>query len=276
MDNSPQIMQVILRTLWRNQLLQNLPLSGFDDVQFRVFSQNGEDGILLYIFSLVGTTNKTYVEICAGNGIECNTANLTINHGWRGLLFDGNEENVKAGNTFYQKHRDTFSWAPQIQHEWITVDNVNDLIAQRGVSGEIDLLSLDLDGNDYWVLKALNVISPRVIVVEYQTAWGPDIAITQRYNKDFHISQHKVDGVLPRCGASLAAFEMLLTPRGYRLVGCERQCFNAFFIREDVGNEIFPRIDRKSCFDYPSAQYRMAYLEKNAHKIDQDFWVALD
>jgi hypothetical protein len=101
-------------------------LPSMRDVGFRKYSQFEEDGILLYIFSLISPINRTCVEICAGNGRECNTANLIINHGWWGHLFDGSEHNVKAGEAFFSQHKDTFLYPPRFTKTWITAENVND------------------------------------------------------------------------------------------------------------------------------------------------------
>ena len=165
-------LQILLSLKYKELLHHKLPLPSFEEVGFRVFSQNDEDGILLYIFSLIGTVNKKAVEICAGDGIECNTANLTINHGWTALLFDGNEATIRRGQDFYQCCKDTFLFPPRIIHAWIEAENVNTLISGHGFEGEIDLLSLDIDGVDYWIWKAIDCISPRVVILEYQDIWG--------------------------------------------------------------------------------------------------------
>lgn len=273
MTDSNQLNQVLLKTMWRSRLEENATLPTFDEVQFRAYSQNGEDGILLYIFSLIGTLNKQYVEICAGNGEQCNCANLTINHGWRGLMLDGDAENVKAGRAFYAQHPDTFLWPPTFVQAWITRQNVNEIVSENGISGEIDLLSLDIDGNDYWILEALDVVQPRVIVAEYQNAWGPDISITQRYQDDFSYKEAMVShNSLPRCGASLSALAKLAKRKGYRLVGCERYCFNAFFVKDGIGEKVLPEVKVADCFFHPMAQYRAAMCAALQDKIPQDFW----
>ena len=104
MDSVNQVVQVMLKMNWMCQLAQKQCLPTFDDVQFRAYSQNGEDGILLFIFTLIGTTNKKFLEICAGDGQQCNTANLAINHGWRGLMLDGDEERrLNRGENFTER-----------------------------------------------------------------------------------------------------------------------------------------------------------------------------
>lgn len=237
-------MQILLTLKYREMRRTGDLLPSFDEIEFRTFSQNGEDGILLYIFSLIGTTNKEAVEICAGDGIECNAANLIINHGWTGLLFDGDEAAIRQGQEFYASHPDTFTWPPQFVHAWVARENVNSLISSRDFTGEIDLLSLDLDGIDYWIWKEITCISPRVVVVEYQDAWGPDKAVTVAYRADFR-ARH-----LGYAGASLAAFVKLGREKGYRLVGCQRYGFNAFFVRTSIAEDLLPEISPSACFDH--------------------------
>lgn len=225
------------------------------DVGFRVFSQHEEDGILLYLFSLLGTTNKRCVEICAGDGIECNTANLVINHRWVGLMVDGNAENVAKGREFYSRHPDTQHWPPIIVREWVTRGNVNAIIRAHGFAGEIDLLSLDIDGIDYWLWKEIDVISPRVLVLEFNHLWGPEDSVTVPYADDFtaECSQYGSD----YAGASLMAFVKLGREKGYRLVATNAIATNAFFVRQDLDCDWLPEISPASCFQHPRAQFGM-------------------
>ena len=181
-----KLAQIQLAHDWRNLPLQGLPLPRFADVEFRAFSQNGEDGILLYLFSLIGTTSRTCVEICAGDGIQCNAANLILNHGWTALLVDGDAGKVKRGQDFYAAHPDTFSFPPQFVHAWIDRETVDALIAGQGFAGEIDLLSIDLDGVDYWIWDAIESVRPRVVVAETQCIWGASRSVTVPYCRDFH------------------------------------------------------------------------------------------
>ena len=201
---------------------------------FRSYSQNQEDGILLYLFAVIGTTNRVAVEICAGDGIECNTANLVINHGWTALLVDGDENRVARGREFYARRRETRVWPPTFVHSWVTAENVNDLLGGARVHRRDRLAQprsrrgrlVDLAGHD--------AIEPRVVVVEYQDIWGPERAVTVPYDADFRA---EFRGRAPDyAGASLAAFVKLGKEKGYRLVGCEPLGFNAFFVRNDVGD----------------------------------------
>lgn len=223
-------------------------LPNLKDVGFRKYSQFEEDGILLYIFSLVPPINRTCVEICAGDGHECNTSNLIINHGWWGHLFDGSEKNVRAGEAFFSKNKDTFLYRPRFTKAWVTAENVNELISSSGASGPIDLLSLDIDGMDYWVWKAISVIEPQVVVCETHNPIPPDKALTVPYDAAFVFETENYRG------ASLAAMCKLGREKGYRLIGTNRFGFNAFFIKNGVGEAFFPEVDVASCVQDPFSQ----------------------
>ncbi len=248
-----QAVQVMLAMHYRHLLHEGAPLPRFEETEFRAFSQNGEDGILLFLFALIGTTNKRSVEIGASNGTSCNTANLIINHGWNGLLVDGAQREVEEGRRWYSQHPDTAAQPPAFVHAWVTRENVNEVVGGAGFGGEIDLLSLDIDGNDYWVWEALDCISPRVVVLEYRTFWGPERAVTIPYRPGF-VAEHG-----DYAGASLPAFVKLGKRKGYRLVGCQRLCFNAFFVRDGVGEEVLPEAPASACFSHPAAQYSITH-----------------
>ncbi|HLX41732.1 MAG TPA: hypothetical protein VKR42_14455 [Ktedonobacteraceae bacterium] len=266
---SNRVTQVMLSVLYKDLLSRRTPLPSFEDIEFRAFSQNGEDGILLYIFALIGTTNKKCVEICGGDGLECNTANLVINHGWRGLLFDGNKKLVEKGRRFYARCPDTWLWPPKLVHAWITTDNVNALIEEQGFSGEIDLLSLDMDGVDYWVWQAIECIKPRVVVLEYNNLLGPDASLTVPCKPDFQTPTEN-EPLMNYYGASLPAFAKLAKQKGYRLVGCEQYGFNAFFVRSGIGEDMLPEVSVSTCFDHPFAQHAM---EVRRVKVADREWV---
>jgi hypothetical protein len=245
-DPNAQTTQILLRLQYQQLVRQRTGLPSFADVEFRYYSQNGEDGILHYIFSLISTTNRRVVEICAGDGVECNAANLLVHHGWRGLLFDGDAAEVARGNEFYRACRSTFVAPPTFVHAWITAENVNQLVSGNGFAGPVDLLSLDIDGNDYWVWKALDCIEPRVVVVEFNTLGGPDHAEAMSYDRDYRLD---LSAPPYRCGASLPAFVKLARAKGFRLVGLQSLGFNAFFVRNGVGEDLLPERSPRECFE---------------------------
>jgi len=219
----------------------------FRDAGFRVFSQSDEDGLLLYIYSLIGFTNRRLVDMACGKPIGANSTNLILNWGFHGLLVEGDKENISASRQFYKNHPDTAIYPPSIVTAWINAENINDLILDNGFSGEVDLLSLDIDGVDYWLWKNLRAISPRVVMVEYQDCFPADQALTVPYRADFNRHNYHHDYF----GASLAAFVKLAKSKGYRLIGCNRYCYNAFFVRNDLVCSQLPEIDPEDCLVHP-------------------------
>src|SRR5258706_8618356 len=242
------VAQKVLMQQYRSLASSGQPLPSFADVGFRKYSQFEEDGILLLLFAIIPPVNRNCVEICAGNGRECMVSNLIINHGWSGSLFDGNERNVQDGIRFFSNHKDTFFHPPRFTTAWITAENVNEKIAQSGMSGTIDLLSLDLDGMDYWVWKAISVIEPRVVVCETHNQIPPEKALTVPYNPEFVYESEDFRG------ASLAAMCKLGKEKGYRLVGTHRFGFNAFFVKSGVAEKSFPEVDPAVCLNDPVSQ----------------------
>ncbi len=217
-------LQAVLRMLHLNP--EALPYPQRLMVQrYRLKSQNEEDGITLALFEQVGTINRQFIEI--GSGLSGgNSALLASELGWTGLMLDGDTERmVQVGRRF-----------PNVRAvgAWVTRENINDLIADAGLGGEIDFVSIDLDGNDYWVWEALTACSPRVVVVEYNSAFGAERAVTIPYDPQF--DRHKYRFVY--YGASLAALAKLGAAKGYRLVTTEPAGVNAYFLRNDVGLEI--------------------------------------
>ncbi|OGG12853.1 hypothetical protein A3D77_07395 [Candidatus Gottesmanbacteria bacterium RIFCSPHIGHO2_02_FULL_39_11] len=243
--NNNQILQKQLFAFYQSLKNDRKKLPIFKNTGFRVFSQNDEDGLFLYIFALIGFTNKICIDIAFGSPYGANVTNLICNWDFTGLLIEG--KNTEDSINFFGTHPDTWIYPPKIIKAWVTKDNVNQLIKDNGIVGEIDLFSLDLDGIDYWILKNLNVVSPRVIILEYMNIFGPNIAVTVPYKSDFDRSNIHPDFF----GASLGAFVKLGKKKGYRLVGCNKYGFNAFFMRNDLGKKEFPEVSISSCLNHP-------------------------
>lgn len=260
--------QTLLLYAYRDMLREGKPLPKLDEVGFRAYSQFDEDGILLYLFSLLGVAHKSSVEICAGIGYECNTANLIINHAWDGLLIDGNPEHVRIGRAFYAAHPDTFWRQPTFVQAWVDVESINDRITENGFTGEIDLFSLDMDGVDFWVWKAITCINPRVVVLEINPVVPADLCVAIRYDREFVYTWDKK----AYNNASLAAWVKLGREKGYRLVGCNRNRVNAFFVRNDLGADLLPEVSVASCLDNRFSREMVA--AQWAEVADKD-WVAV-
>jgi len=241
--------QVLLTMQYKQMLHSGMPLPTFDEVGFSVYSGEEEDGILLYIFSLIGTTNRKLVDIGAGDLYHSNAANLIVNHGWVGLLVDGDPAVAGRAMRYWNAER---SYPPTVVHAWVTAENVNTLLTEHDFTGEIDLLTMDIDGNDYWVWEALEVASPRVVLIEYQSVIDASRAWVIPYDPDFGRGEFAANAEFPGySGASLAALVHLAGRKGYRLVGSNLRGYNAFFVRSDVGQDCLPAVSVESCLDDP-------------------------
>ena len=196
---------------------------------YKVYSQNDEDGIINEIFNRVGTESNTFVEFGVEDGLECNSLYLTLS-GWRGLWMEGSANHVKS----IRKKFDFLIDEGQLRvvHAMIDAENINTLIGEN-VEENVDLLSIDIDRNDYWVWKAIDVIQPRVVVVEYNATIRPPIAVTVKYDAKARWNGSNY------FGASLSALEKLGVKKGYSLVGCSFSGSNAFFVRNDLVQDKF-------------------------------------
>lgn len=251
---------------------QNIAASDFDqktamrNAEFKVYSKHGGDGLLLYIFSKVGATNRTFVEIGVEDGKECNTANLSLNFGWKGLLIDANREWIESAELFYQEKLGKMAGNIKAVTSFVTAENINRTLLDNGRRGEIDLLSIDIDGNDYWVWKSINVIRPRVVVLEYNSSFGLK-PMTVKYNPHFHYQKTYKENPL-YFGASLTALTKLSKEKGYILVGCDGHGHDAFFIREDVAKGKFVELPAEEAFyPNPKAIQKIGSIEKQFEKI---------
>jgi hypothetical protein len=202
----------------------------FYNHEWQVFSQFGEDGLLLYIFSKIGTTDRRFVEFGIEDGRQCNTANLSINCGWSGLLMEGNPDDAAKAGDYYASRAEIKPGQVTVLQHFITAENIDELISSNGIIGEIDLLSVDIDGNDYWVWKAITCIQPRVLVVEFQGTLGTEKSLTIPYDPKFARGKDEPFYY----GASLRALTKLAKEKGYALVGTVSSGINAFFVRKDL------------------------------------------
>ena len=267
-----QIQQRQLRACYQDMLSRHLLISRLSDVGFRVFSQTNEDGILHYIFSAIGTTNKACLDIAFGSPYGANTTNLIVNDGWHGILVCGNEEEARGATQFFASHPDTHIYPPKIYSHWITAENVNQVVSHGLMDSciqgcEIDLFSLDIDGVDFWIWNALTAVAPRVVVLEYHNIWS-DESVTVPYRPDFN----RFDTHPDYCSASLPAFVKLARAKGYRLVGCNKYGYNAFFVRDGIGEKVLPEVSYKECLQHPMA---CEGQRKRLPKVREFEWVKI-
>lgn len=199
---------------------------------YKAFSQSTEDGMIAEIFRRIGPGDRRFVEIGVQFGVECNSTWL-LHQQWRGLWLEADAASVERVR---ETHRHFIqSGRLEVACAYVDVDNINALFAKHLGIRTCDLLSIDIDYNDYWVWKALTHTRPRVVIVEYNARWAPPSEITVAYDTE---KSWNGDCIF---GASLGAFNRLAAERGYSLVGCSLSGVNAFFVRNDLLDDHFLR-----------------------------------
>ncbi|MBR9998748.1 MAG: hypothetical protein KFF73_07245 [Cyclobacteriaceae bacterium] len=194
-----------------------------------VYTQNGEDGIIDEIFKRIGITNPYFVEFGV-HGIKNNSTFLLLK-GWSGLWIGESEAGKK---NIYKKFKRSLQDKNLTYHqERITKDNIESIFDLNAVPDKFDFLSIDLDGNDYWIWQAISRYSPRLVSIEYNSTFPPDISCVMSYNAEHNWDQTSY------FGSSLKALEILGRKKGYELIGCDFTGCNAFFIRNDQNLALF-------------------------------------
>jgi hypothetical protein len=233
---------------WRRKDRQNWPPPGADPAaglqqyEYSLLSQNGEDGILRFLFSEVGFDSRYFVEFGFG-AQQCNSLRLILHENFKGLLMDGSRENCDFFDIAAAKRGIS---GVEAVCTFLDRENLEPLILEHDIPKEIDLLSLDVDGNDYWFWEALERISPRVVCIEYNAGIGPALSWTVPYDPQFERFAKHPSGFFH--GASLKALEKLGRQKGYRLVGCDSTGTNAFFLRGDIEAPNIPTLTSEEAY----------------------------
>jgi len=197
---------------------------------YKVYSQNDEDGILSEIFKRIGITNKKFIEFGVQSGLECNS-HFLLHKGWRGLWLEGSLAYCKQIHNNFKEP--IANRQLDVVNAFIDKDNINDLIKNRGYNGNIDLLSIDIDGNDYHVWKAINCVQPMVVCIEYNAKFPPDFEWIMKYDSNYVCDSGD------KQGASLKSLEILGTELGYQLVCTNLNGVNAFFVKKELAKDLF-------------------------------------
>jgi hypothetical protein len=257
----PQKIYRIQEALGRIEARQTAHCDDIRKAEFRVFSQWGEDGIIQYLVNHVEIERKLFVEFGVENYTESNTRFLLTNNFWSGLVIDGSAENVQ-----YIKS-DNIYWACNLKadHSFITTENINDIIRRNGISGDIGLLSVDIDGNDYWVWDAIDCVTPRIVICEYNSHFGPTAKVTTPYAPDFVRDRAHFSKIY--YGASISALTDLATRRGYSLVASNSVGNNIFFVRNDLIGSLKTLTPMEA---YRRAEFR-EYHDENGQLTYDDF-----
>ena len=217
--------------------LQNIdraPLDNLQDAEFKVFSQYGEDGILQYLIheTRIHRDEQIFIEFGVQDYLESNTRFLLQGDHWKGLIIDGSRghmDSVRNSDLYWRNDLTAVD-------AWIDKDNINDLIGGAGFKADIGILSIDIDGNDYWVWENINVVNPVIVVAEWNSVFGPKHSVSIPYAHDFDRGTAHYSHLY--WGASMRAFEQLADSKGYALVGSNRVGNNIFFMRRDRLNRL--------------------------------------
>lgn len=229
LDQQERRLHLVQEALGRveNRQVSNIQSENLNDYEFRVFSQWGEDGIIQHLIRNLDIPRKQFVEFGVQDYRECNTRFLLVNNNWSGLVMDDSAANI------LRIKKDFIYWAYDLTpvQAFVTRDNINQLLRENGVTGEIGLLSIDIDGNDFWIWRAIDVINPVIVVIEYNHRFGHQAAVTIPYEEKF--DRYKTGHAPFYFGASLQALCWLAKRKGYAFVGCSSNGVNAFFVRRD-------------------------------------------
>lgn len=212
--------------------IKNIVPVDVKDIEFKVFSQWGEDGIIQYLISKVPIERPIFIEFGVEDYKEANTRFLLQNNKWNGLVIDGSQDNIN-----YIK-ADEIYWRYNLKAESAFIDkiNINPLIENAGITGDIGLLSIDIDGNDYWIWDCINTISPRIVICEYNSLWGDERKVTIPYEREFVRNKSHYSDLY--YGASISALVDLADKKGYSLVFSNSNGNNLFFVRNDLVGDL--------------------------------------
>lgn len=248
LDASIRLMRESLGRVECRQIEQLVIPAKIADAEFKAFSQWGEDGIIQYLIREVCPKSNVFVEFGIENYEESNTRFLLVNNNWSGLVIDGSSDHVA-----YVKNQPIY-WQRNLKAvcEFITAENINDVFRTNGIGGEIGLLSIDVDGNDYWIWKAISCVRPAIVICEYNFRFGPERAVTVPYDPCFVRSEAHHSMIY--YGASLKALTILAEQKNYVLMGCNSAGSNAFFVRKDLKPDTLKEVSVKDGF--VSGKYR--------------------
>lgn len=223
------------------RLQQMDQIDSLSDVEFKIYSQWGEDGIIEWLIQRIPITSHRFIEFGVEDYKEANTRFLMKNRNWKGLVMDANANHIQY------IHNDEIFWRYDItaSHAFITRDNINSLVTSNGFSGKIGILSIDIDGNDYWIWDALTVVNPDIVICEYNAVFGDLYPITVPYYERFDRTTAHYSNLY--YGSSIKALEMLANRKGYILIGSNSAGTNAFFIFKDLIDYVDYRVSNKKC-----------------------------
>jgi hypothetical protein len=215
----------------QSRLNLSLKSMNINNYEFKSFSQWGEDGIINYLVSNLKIENKTFIEFGVENYEEANTKFLLLNKNWTGFILDSLEDNINQ-----IKNSDLY-WKYSLQAicKFVTKENINDILKLSNFKKNVGILSIDIDGNDYWIWKEINVIDPSIVIIEYNARLGKEKTYVVPYEKNFQ--REKKHYSMIYYGASIQALIKLAKEKGYAFICCNKAGNNAFFVKKKLLNE---------------------------------------
>lgn len=242
LNQIPEMMKSLEQLRFSMGVQQASAIKSGGNREFRVFSQAGEDGIIQWLIQNIDIRNKRFIEFGASNYIESNTRFLLMHDDWSGLIMDGSEDNIAYVRC------DEICWRHDLHTiaAFITAENINDLIRDNGFAGEVGILSIDIDGNDYWVWKAIDCVQADIVICEYNSRMGAERAITIPYNPGFYAPRAHYSCIY--YGASIKALAYLGKQKGYALVYGNQFGSNLFFVRRELLNGIVYEKTIEECY----------------------------
>jgi hypothetical protein len=258
LSNQAAINQEVLQMTARQHWQETLATARYQQPKrllkhgHKVYSQQDEDGIIAEILRRLGDkVPRSFIEFGVENGLECNTLRLLLD-GWSGLWLEGEAKYVEQINTHLADY--TSAGKLKVGHAFVTTKNVNELFTAHGMTGDIGLLSIDIDGNDIWVWQAVTAVRPAIFISEYNATWAPPLSIAQPSDEKIYWRGTNY------FGCSLAALAKVSASKGYKLVGCNFSGANAFFVREDlVGDHFHAPFTAEE--HYEPARYWLRFLK---------------
>lgn len=219
------------------------------DYEFQVFSQFGDDGIIQFLLNNIEVYNKQFVEFGVENYEEANTRFLLECFNWKGLVIDSDLSHIKHIKS------QNYYWRNQLSicSDFISKKNINTILQKNNFIGDIGILSIDIDGNDYWIWEEINIINPSIVIIEYNARFGDEESLTIPYNEHFDRKKSKESNIY--YGASLSALSKLAKKKNYSLICTNSNGNNAYFVKNDLlktNNNLIKERSSKECFNLNS------------------------
>lgn len=221
----------------QNQILKK----SMSESEVKIFSQFGEDGIIQYIIKNIKLSNNKFIEFGVENYEEANTRFLLESCGWEGLIIDSSEKNIN----YIKQQNYYWKFNLIVEKKFIDKENINRIFSNHNLVGDIGLLSIDIDGNDYWIWNEINNINPDIVIIEYNARFGLSKSVTVKYKKDFN----RHDGNKLIYGASLKALKKLGEKKGYALIYTNSNGNNAFFVKKSLLNKNLQELTIEQAFN---------------------------